>query len=294
MTQEPLEIRMIPVADIAILNPRARNKALFKELVASIAELGLKKPITVRERPNANGYDLVCGQGRLEAFLALGQTAIPAIVIDASEQDCLVMSLVENMARRHHTSLELLREIAELKRRGYTYAEVARKTGFSIEYIQSICSLFEQGEERLLAGVEKGLIPPGVAMEIARANDGDVQKALAEAYERKAIPGNQFLAIRRIIEQRNLMGKTLHGAGKSGKPKKTLTAEALVRAYRKETDRQRLMVKKAMLAQSRLLFLVNALRRLLADENFMTLLRAEALDTMPRALAERVAEGRGR
>jgi ParB family transcriptional regulator, chromosome partitioning protein len=67
-----------------------------------------------------------------------------------------------------------------------------------------------------------------------------------------------------------------------------LTASALVRAYRKETERQKLLVKKATLAQSRLLFVVNALKRLLADEHFVTLLRAEAIHTMPRPLAERL------
>ena len=54
-----------------------------------------------------------------------------------------------------------------------------------------------------------------------------------------------------------------------------------MRAYRKETDRQKLMIKKASLAQSRLLFVVNGLRRLLDDEHFVTLLRAEAMHTLP-------------
>lgn len=96
------EIVKVPVADIRVLNPRSRNKRIFSELVTSIAHLGLKKPITVSRR-NGHGFDLVCGQGRLEAFIALGQTEIPAIVIEASEEDCFVMSLVENLARRHHS-----------------------------------------------------------------------------------------------------------------------------------------------------------------------------------------------
>ena len=57
-------------------------------------------------------------------------------------------------------------------------------------------------------------------------------------------------------------------------PKKRVTAESLVRAYRKETERQKLLVKKATVSQSRLLFVINALRRLFADEHFVTLLRA--------------------
>ena len=74
------EIRMIPVDSITVLNPRVRNKKIFNELVTSIAHLGLKKPITVSARADGSGYDLVCGQGRLEAFVALGQAEIPAML----------------------------------------------------------------------------------------------------------------------------------------------------------------------------------------------------------------------
>ena len=284
------EIRAIPLKDITVLNPRSRNKKIFSELVTSIAHLGLKKPITVSARKDGSGYDLVCGQGRLEAFVALGQTEIPAIVIDASVEDCYVMSLVENLARRQHSSLEFVHEICTLRERGYTIAQIAAKTDFSEEYVNAACYLLDHGEERLLTAVEKGIIPPTIAKEIARAKDGDVQKALAEAYERKTIPGNQFLAIRRIVAQRNLRGKTVQNVGTASRTaRKKLTATALVSAYRKETERQKFMVKKATLAQSRLLFVVNALRRLLADEHFVTLLRAESMSTMPRPLADALA-----
>ncbi len=292
MSQPTPEIRSIPIEKITVLNPRARNKKIFGELVTSIAHLGLKKPITVSARSDGTGYDLVCGQGRVEAFVVLEQTKIPAIVIEASVEDCFVMSLVENLARKPHSALEFVRDIASLRDRGYSITEIAIKTDFSDEYVYAVCYLLDHGEERLLDGVEKGIIPPSIAMEIARAKDSDVQTALAEAYEQKTIPGNQIIAIRRIVEQRNLSGKSIHNIGSSNKPfAKQLTATALVRAYQRETERQKLMVKKATLAQSRLLFVVNALKRLLADEHFVTLLRAEAIHTMPRPLAERLGMG---
>ena len=78
-----------------------RNKKIFNELVTSIAHLGLKKPITVSGRSDQSGYNLVCGQGRLEAFMALGQTEIPAVVLEATEEDCFVMSLPAPRARRN-------------------------------------------------------------------------------------------------------------------------------------------------------------------------------------------------
>ena len=293
MTERDSEICSIPISEITVLNPRVRNKKTFNELVMSIAHLGLKKPITVSRRRDKSGYDLVCGQGRMEAFVALGQAEIPALVIEASVEDCFVMSLVENLARRQHSTLEYVREIGALRQRGYSITEIAVKTDFSDEYVYAICYLLDRGEERLLAGVEKGIIPPSIAMEIARAKDAEVQKALAEAYEAKTLPGNQIVAIRHIIEQRNITGKTVKSLGegrKAGAPR-PITAESLVRAYRKETERQKLMVRKATLVQSRLLFVVNALRRLLADPHFATLLRAEAMHSLPRPIAERLGMG---
>jgi ParB family chromosome partitioning protein len=286
-------IEMVPVAAITVLNPRVRNKRVFQELVTSIQNLGLKKPITVSRRADGSGFDLVCGQGRLEAFLALGQAEIPAVIVQASEEDCFVMSLVENLARRQHTPLELVREIGALKERGYSTSDIAAKTDFSPEYVWAICFLLEHGEERLIGAVERGLIPHTIAMEIARAEDAEVQAALADAYEKKALPGNQMLAIRRIVEQRRVSGKAGHSGSRDPVFRVRVTADVLVRAYRKETDRQKLLVKKAALAQSRLLFVVNALRRLLDDEHFVTLLRAEAMQTLPKPLAERLGVSGG-
>ncbi len=68
-----------------------------------------------------------------------------------------------------------------------------------------------------------------------------------------------------------------------------MSSKALVRAYEKEADRQRLMIKRAEVTQNRLLFVVEAMRQLLADENYVTLLRAEGLATMPRTLADLIA-----
>jgi len=289
VTDKPPEIRLVPIDAINVLNPRTRNKRVFSELVTSIAHLGLKKPITVSKHKDGEGFDLVCGQGRLEAFIALGQVEIPAVVVDVSKEDCFIMSLVENLARRQHTSLELIREIGALKSRGYSHAQVAAKLDFSKEYVYAVCYLLEHGEERLLVAIEKGQMPHSIAMEIARAKDADVQTALTEAYESGSIPGNQILTIRRIIEQRNLIGRNIHSIGTPNQPgSRRVTAGALIRSYRKETERQKLVVKKAALAQSRLLFIVNALRHLFTDENFATLLRVEAINSMPKPLAERM------
>jgi len=75
----PKTVRMIPVDRIEVLNHRERNTRIFEEIADNIKTIGLKKPITVAPRRSAEGGDsylLVCGEGRLKAFKALGQTKI--------------------------------------------------------------------------------------------------------------------------------------------------------------------------------------------------------------------------
>ncbi len=294
MTKDPdtVTIEMIPIYQITVLNPRIRNKKVFLQIVDSISNVGLKKPITVSQRKESNGepaYELVCGQGRLEAFISLGQQEIPAIVIDVTEEDSLIMSLVENLARRQHRPMELLRDIGGLKKRGYSDKVIAKKTGLSYEYVHSIRRLLEQGEERLLVAVESGQIPISVAIDIADADAEEVQEALAQAYEKGLLRGKKLLTAKRVVEQRQRRGKAHRRTPSTDKGQSRMSSEALVRAYQKEADRQRLMIKRAEVAQNRLLFVVEAIRTLLADENFVTLLRAEGLKTMPRTLADLIA-----
>ncbi len=281
---------MIPINQIHVLNPRSRNKTVFQGIVANISTLGLKKPITVarrREPIDGKNFDLVCGQGRLEAFIALEQPAIPAIVIEASREECFLMSLVENVARRNRSPVELLREISNLKSRGYGTNEIAKKIDLAKSYVNGVVHLLEHGEERLLAAVEKGRIPLSVAMQIANSDETGIQDALCAAYEDKTLRGRKLLTVRRIVEQRKAKGKRL-APGLHRKSDRVPSAETMVRVYRQEADRQKLLVKKARLTETRLIFVISALKTLLADENFLTLLRAEDLDTMPSQLAARV------
>lgn len=281
-------IMMVAIATVEVLNPRVRNRRIFEELVESIRLVGLKRPITVRLAPDGDGYELVCGQGRMEAFQKLGQSHIPAMVIEATRNECFVMSLVENMARRNQTPLELIREVGALRQRGYTHAQIAEKIGFSPEYVWTINLLLEKGEDRLLNAVERGIIPHTVAAEIARADDAEVQRALADAYEAGQLPGDQIMAIRRIVDERNLIGKGIKSIRQGGRRAQRPTASALVRAYQKEVERQKLLVRKARLTQNRLTFIVGAMGRLLAEDHFVTLLRAERLASLPQPIAERL------
>ena len=289
----PQTIEMIPISRITVLNPRARNKRQHREIVNNIETIGLKRPITVSKHdgPGGTRYDLVCGEGRLEAFQMLGQTEIPAVVIEATESECLVMSLVENIARRVQRPIDVMNEIGALRKRGYTEAEISRKIGITSGWVSMIVTLLERGEERLLSAVETGLIPISLAMEISRAESEEAQNLLLEAYETGKLRGKKLASVRRLLDLR-MRGRsksiTVGKFGRKGSTRK-LTASDLMQVYQREAEKQRLLVKKSDFTQTRLLFIVEAIKDLLNDDGFLTLLRAEGLETMPRALAMRIA-----
>ena len=287
------DLQMIPVDQIAVLNPRDRNGRVFEEIVGNIKSLGLKKPVTVTPRDDLEDgkrFLLICGEGRLKAFRSLGEKEIPALVVVVNDEDAFIMSLTENIARRKYSALELLVSIKDLSEQGYDKRVIAQKIGLSLDYIKGILLLFEKGEERLLAAVESGRVPLNVAITIAGASDEEaVQAALQDAYESGQLRGGQLMQTRRVLQRRNTLGKTLkHRPSRKGA---AVTTSSLVRNYQNEVERQKLTIKKAEFTQQRLLFVIEALRQLLADEHFSNLLRAEGLDTLPKQLAERIWGG---
>jgi ParB family chromosome partitioning protein len=285
------EIIMIPIERIRVLNPRPRDKKKFEQIVQSIKNLGLKKPIQVSlrsaEEGTEPGYDLVCGQGRMEAFLALGHKEIPAIVVEVSREERLLRSLVENMARRLPSRLALMNEIERLKADGYSNVEIGKKLDIADGTVGGYIALKKAGEERLLDAAINGKIPLGVAMDIAKAHSPELQRELLKGFESKEL--NQFAirTVKRLIDQRRFVGK---GRDTDADKKKSRTnADSLINAFKRESQKQRLMVKKARLCDAKLVITVTALGKLLGDENFFNLLRAESLADIPQYLQDKLA-----
>lgn len=283
-TRKVPDVVLVPVDQIDVVNPRARSRRVFLEMLDCIAKVGLKRPITVARRDDR--YDLVCGQGRLEAFRELGQASIPAIVIEADAEDCLVMGLVENLARRQHQALELFHDIVGMQHRGNSDLQIARKTGLSIEYTRGVLRLLKNGEARLLQAVESGVIPVSVAIEIAEAEEVDVQRVLQDAYEKNVLRGSGLLAARRLVERRSRRGKS--PVRRDRQRTKPLSVDALIRTYQEDVDRKRQLVRQADIVRNRLMFITEALRQLFDEESFVNLSRAEGLSTLPHGLTERM------
>ena len=289
-SKEPV-IKTIAIDQINILNPRVRNQKIFQTIADNIRDVGLKRPITVRLGSSVKDkdYDLICGQGRMEAFIQIGQKKIPAIVIDASEEQALIMSLVENLARRQHRTMDLLQGVEILKSQGYAGKTIATKTGLTLDYINNVLFLLEHGEQRLLAAVEAGTMPITVAVKIAESPNGDIQSALQEAYDSKLLRGKKLIEAKKLLEMRERFGKASRGGGRGGhrnRGSEKITAREVLKIYEKEVDRKRLLTRKADAADNAMVFITEALRRLLKDKAFKGILEDEDLINIPKPLAD--------
>lgn len=87
--------------------PRTRfNEEALNELAASIRELGIVQPLTVREKGDGT-YQLIAGERRLRAAKIAGLKTVPAFIRTADDQAMLELALVENIQREDLDAIEV-------------------------------------------------------------------------------------------------------------------------------------------------------------------------------------------
>lgn len=118
------------------------DETALLELAASIRANGVLQPIIVR--PGGAGYEIVAGERRARAAKLAGLAAIPAIVRRYSDEDTLVLSLVENIQRADLNAIDRAsayrRLVSHLK---VTQEEVARRLGLDPSSISNMIRLLD-------------------------------------------------------------------------------------------------------------------------------------------------------
>lgn len=160
--------------------PRSKfDEEALQELAASIKELGLIQPITLR-KVGDDKYQIIAGERRFRASQLAGLTSIPAYVRKAKDDGMLEMALVENIQREDLDSIEIAlsyqRLIDELE---YTQEELSSRVGKKRSTIANYLRLL-----KLPALIQKGLIDKLISMGHARAiiniEDDDTQIMIFE------------------------------------------------------------------------------------------------------------------
>jgi ParB family chromosome partitioning protein len=179
-------------------NPRTHfEMEALQELAASIRELGIIQPLTLRQI-SPEKYQLISGERRLRASQLAGLTEVPAYIRIANDQSMLEMALVENIQRENLNAIEIglsyQRLIEECK---YTQLELGTKISKSRSDIANHLRLLKLPAE-IQAAVRDNEISMGHARALLSIVDESEQ---LKAFQ--AIRGQQLSV--RAVEQ---WGKT--------------------------------------------------------------------------------------
>jgi ParB family transcriptional regulator, chromosome partitioning protein len=266
---------MVPVDKIRVINSRTRDEGQFVLNVQSIEAIGQIKDIRVNDKFLAKEgfYELICGEGRLIAHQRLGRTHIRAEIVTCSRKQAYLESLVENLARTRPGTMYFARELKALHDEGWDCDRIAKIACRSVEYIRQYIRLVENGEDRLIQGVEQDVFPISFAVLVAQADDATIQNVLMDAFDQGIVNGNNFARARALISAR------LNGRKRKGL--ETYTLATLTQDIASATEAKDSFAREAQGKESRLYTLLDGLALLWGDAQFMALLLAEKLDKCP-------------
>lgn len=99
------------------------------ELAASIKESGVLQPIMVRRKGDGM-YELISGERRWRASKEAGLETIPVVIRNCSDQESLLLALVENLQREDLNPMETARAYSRMMNEfGLTQDAIAAKVG---------------------------------------------------------------------------------------------------------------------------------------------------------------------
>lgn len=139
------------------------------ELAASIADLGILQPLTVRTAPG--GWEVVAGRRRLAAARIASLTAVPCIIRELDDDQAFDTTLAENMHRRDLSWIEVALAYARLRDRGLQQRQIAALVGKHESQVSQVLKLLTIPEE-LQGRVHRREIGYATALDLATRREG--------------------------------------------------------------------------------------------------------------------------
>ena len=141
----------------------------IKELAASIADLGLLNPILLV--PRGDRFEIVAGDCRYQAFVALGRTEIPAFIQEISAETVSISRATENLQRKDLSIIEEARIYKALHNDyNMSWDAIAKRTGKTPGNVKRRYDLLKL-PETLIKALHEKKIGYAVAEELNRLKD---------------------------------------------------------------------------------------------------------------------------
>lgn len=208
-------VETIQEIDAALIDPNPFQPRMifdeesFEELKRSIEEKGVIQPIVVRSADNGR-FQVVAGERRLRATLALGIRMIPAYIKEVeTDEEMLEIALIENVQREHLNPIDLAKGYQRLiDECALTQEDVAKKIGKDRTTVANVIRLLKL-PEKIQDSLSKGDIKEGHARALLGISDNEIQ----ERIWRKAV--NESLSVRSVEQLvRKSLGKAKEQSSK--------------------------------------------------------------------------------
>jgi len=171
------ESQLVPLAMIHIpddKNGRAElNMTHAQELAEQISKDGLLHPITLR--PRGDGFELIAGRHRLEAFRLLAWPHAPAIVKHVTDYQAGMLRMSENVSRSQLSPAEEAFQLAALlNETPGGVDELAGRTGRSVNWILDRLEMCDWPDD-LMQAIHHGKISLAAAKHLAKIPDPETR-----------------------------------------------------------------------------------------------------------------------
>lgn len=179
----------------------------IEELANSIKTHGVLQPILVR--PSGEGFEIVAGERRWRAALKAGLKEIPSIIREVSDEQNMLVALIENMQREDLNAIEEAQGLDHLlSTYGLTQEEVSKSVGKSRSYVANALRLLKLPLS-VQDKVREGALSGGHARAIAGVKSTEQQIALANRCVREGWSVREIEAHTKEDTERPKQGKSL-------------------------------------------------------------------------------------
>lgn len=178
----------------------------ISELADSIKEHGIIQPLVLRK--SKRGYELVAGERRWRAAREAGLKKIPGIVKELTDQENMLIAIIENMQREDLNPVEEAEGINQMiKAYGLTQEQVSKSLGKSRPYITNALRILGLPKEAL-ESLSRGEITSGHARALLAIQD---QKKQSTVFRRIIDEGLSVRDVERIAQGEKADGKITRG-----------------------------------------------------------------------------------
>ena len=199
---------------------REFDASALEELAASIRQIGIVQPITLRQMEDGR-FQIIAGERRWRASQLAGLTTIPAYIRTIKDENVMEMALVENIQREDLNAIEIALAYEHLlEKSGMTQEKVSERVGKSRAAIANYLRLLKLPAQVQMA-LQKKEIDMGHARALLSLSSPSLQLKLFKEIHKN---GYSVRKVEELCHQLN-NGEDIQSAKKTISAKKRLPEE---------------------------------------------------------------------